>query len=107
MCVHIILYTYMYVYILSVQMYCSWLTLWMHVRCRSVGFTGDASEAVHYACHYLGNLVELEEEGKKLSGRVSDDQVLRPCLRLPDTFELLHHANQVAPMFVLESVVGE
>ena len=69
--------------------------------CRSVGFTGDAAEAVRYALHYLGDLVETE------GGDVSHDQVLRPCLKLPDVFELLHHSNQVTPMLVLECVVGE
>ena len=73
---------------------------------RSVGFTGEASEAVHYALHYLGDLVEARD-GTKISGRVSHDQMLRPHLQLPDVFELLHHGNQVTPMFILESIVGE
>ena len=74
---------------------------------RSVGFTGDASEAVRYALHYLGGLVEVEGETKGARHLVSDEQVLRPCLKLPDVFDLLHHSNQVTPMLVLESVVGE
>ena len=73
---------------------------------RSVGFTGDAAAAVHYALHYLGDLVETEGDGKR-SGRISDDEVLHPRLQLPDVFELLHHSNQVTPMFILESVVGK
>jgi len=31
---------------------------------------------------------------------------LLPCLNLPDVFNLLHHANQVSPLFALEAVVG-
>jgi len=27
-------------------------------------------------------------------------------LNLPDVFDLLHHANQVSPLFALEAVVG-
>ena len=73
---------------------------------RSVGFTGDASEAVHYALHYLGDLVKTEDRTKRPS-RVSCDQILHPHLQLPDVFELLHHGNQVTPMFILESVVGK
>lgn len=73
---------------------------------RSVGFTGGAPAAVHYALHYLGNLVETGGDGKR-SGHISDDEVLHPRLQLPDVFELLHHSNQVTPMFILESVVGK
>ena len=73
---------------------------------RSVGFTGDAAAAVHYALHYLGDLVEMEGGGKR-SGRISNNEVLHPCLQLPDVFELLHLNNQVAPMFILESVIGK
>ena len=71
-----------------------------------MGFTGEASEAVHYALHYLGDLVEAGD-GTKLSGHVSCDQMLHPHLELPDVFELLHHSNQVTPMFILESVIGK
>lgn len=71
-----------------------------------MGFTGEASEAVHYALHYLGDLVKVGD-GKKISGHVSCDQMLHPHLQLPDVFELLHHSNQVTPMFILESVVGK
>ena len=46
-------------------------------------------------------------DGKKISGGVSCDQMLHPHLQLPDVFELLHHGNQVTPMFILESVVGK
>ena len=51
----------------------------------------------------------MEVEGGTKGARhlVSDEQVLRPCLKLPDVFDLLHHSNQVTPMLVLESVVGE
>ena len=31
---------------------------------------------------------------------------LLPRLNLPDVFDLLHHANQVSPLFALEAVVG-
>ena len=31
---------------------------------------------------------------------------LLPHLNLPDMFDLLHHANQVSPLFALEAVVG-
>ena len=78
----------------------------MHT-CRSVGFTGEASEAVRYALHYLGDLVEAGGGEKRPKGGVADDQMLLPCLQLPDVFDLLHHGNQVTPMFILESVVGE
>ena len=72
---------------------------------RSMTFTGEASEAVHYALHYLGDLVVLED-GSSTTGITLKNQILNPCLSLPDVFELLHHANQVSPMFVLEAVVG-
>ena len=80
---------------------CKWIVLY-----RSVGFTGDAAAAVHYALHYLGNLVEVGGDGKR-SCCISDDEVLHPRLQLPDMFELLHHSNHVAPMFILESIVGK
>ena len=61
---------------------------------RSVAFTGAASEAVHYALHYLGDLVLLEAD------------ILVPRLELPDVFELMHHCNQVSPLLILDAVVG-
>lgn len=74
---------------------------------RAVGFAGECSEAVHYALHYLTPLVTFD--GCKARGRdpISGDQVVRPRLELPDVFELLHHANQVTPMLVLEAVIGK
>ena len=72
---------------------------------RSVGFTGEASEAVHYALHYLRPLLNFEEN-ERTNGFIAKDQVIRPRLKLPDVFELLHHMNQVTPMLALEAVLG-
>ena len=78
--------------------------------CRMVAFTGEASEAVQYALHYLGPLVEVQpcggESGSGRNGMVGEKNVLCPVLQLPDVFDLLHHANQVKPLFALEAVVG-
>lgn len=73
---------------------------------RAVGFTGECSEAVHYALHYLAPLLTFD--GCELRGRgcISGDQVVRPRLELPDVFELMHHTNQVTPMLLLEAVIG-
>ena len=72
---------------------------------RAVSFTGEASEAVHYALHYLDTLVRLEP-GKPMNGFIREDEVLHPCLELPDVFVLLHHANHVSPVFALEAAIG-
>ena len=74
---------------------------------RSVGFTGDASEAVHYALHFLTPLLTFDLRRRERHEAISQDQVVRPDLQLPGVFQLLHHANQVTPMLVLEAVVGE
>ena len=73
-----------------------------------MAFTGEASEAVHYALHYLGPLVTMEpcEGGDGRNGMVGGNCRLLPCLDLPVVFDLLHHANQVSPLFALEAVVG-
>ena len=74
---------------------------------RSLGFAGTASEAVHYALHYLAPLLTSNLASSRQNGRISCDQEVCPRLQLPDVFQLLHHANQVTPMLVLEAVVGE
>ena len=78
--------------------------------CRTVAFTGEASEAVQYALRYLGPLVKVQPcGGESASGRngiVGEKHILHPVLQLPDVFDLLHHANQVKPLFALEAVVG-
>ncbi len=73
---------------------------------RAVGFAGECSEAVHYALHYLAPLVTFDGCTARRRVPVLGDQVVRPRLKLPDVFELLHHSNQVTPMLVLESVIG-
>ena len=78
--------------------------------CRMVAFTGEASEAVQYALRYLGPLVKVQpcggESGSRKNGIVGEKHILHPVLQLPDVFDLLHHANQVKPLFALEAVVG-
>lgn len=71
-----------------------WLEETANARKMSVAFTGAASEAVHYALHYLGDLVLLEAD------------ILVPRLELPDVFELMHHCNQVSPLLILDAVVA-
>jgi len=76
------------------------------VHTRSVGFTGEAAEAVHYALTFLTPLLTLDEQ-TRVNGRVTQDLVYKPCLELPDVFELMHHANQVTSLLALEAVLGE
>ena len=73
---------------------------------RSVGFTGEASEAVHYALHYLKPLL-IFDKSPKLNGQIAYEDVVQPRLELPDVFELLHQSNQVTPMLILEAVIGK
>lgn len=77
-----------------------------HTIHRSVGFTGSASEAVHYALVYLDSLLEVDKQFRR-NGQVSCTLVIKPQLELPDVFEMLHHSNQVTPLLVLEAVVGK
>ena len=72
---------------------------------RAVAFTGEPHEAVHYALHYLGPLVHLEA-GRKRNGLIEETESLYPSLTLPEVFQLLHHGNQVTPVFALEAAVG-
>ena len=51
------------------------------------------------------SLVQVED-GKACNGLVGGAQLVSPCLRLPEVLELLHHANQVSPVFATEAVVG-
>jgi len=76
--------------------------------CRTVAYTGEASEAVHYALRYLRPLVTVEpcEGDSGRNGMVGGNCRLLPRLNLPDVFDLLHHANQVSPLFALEAVVA-
>ena len=46
------------------------------------------------------------EDGKACNGLVGGAQLVSPCLRLPEVLELLHHANQVSPVFAMEAVIG-
>ena len=73
-----------------------------------MAYTGEASEAVHYALRYLRPLVTMEpcEGDRGRNGMVGGNCRLLPRLNLPDVFDLLHHANQVSPLFALEAVVG-
>ena len=41
------------------------------------------------------------------NGFINEGLFVRPRLELPNVLELLHHSNQVAPLLVLEGVVGE
>lgn len=61
---------------------------------------------MHYALVYLNTLLEFDEHLRR-NGRVSRDLVIKPRLELPDVFEMLHHANQVTPLLVLEAVIGK
>ncbi len=72
---------------------------------RSVGFVGDAEEAVRYALLHLRPLVHTTEHVRR-NGVISHDLIVTPTLKLPDVFDLFHHTNQVTPLLVLEAVVG-
>ena len=72
---------------------------------RAVAFTGEPHEAVRYALHYFGPLVQLEA-GRKRNGLIEETESLYPSLALPEVFQLLHHGNQVTPVFALEAAVG-
>ncbi len=100
------MYSALYTLYCGLSVLCTlYLVLWIAL-CRAVGFAGECSEAVYYALHYLLPLVTLDGCKPGGHGPVSGDQVVRPCLELPDVFELLHHANQVSPMLLLEAVIG-
>ena len=82
---------------------------------RAVSFTGEAPEAVHYALHHLGGLVivtnphssSLDKGMEPKNGIVQSDMVVSPQLELPDVFALLHLANQVSSLLMIEGVIGE
>ena len=71
-----------------------------------MGYTGEASEAVHYALHYLAPLLTFNGNLRRTCGHISHDLMVGPSLELPRVFELLHHGNQVTPMLALEAVIG-
>ena len=72
---------------------------------RSVGFSGDVSEAVHYGLTYLESMVQVDEQ-MRMNGRVTCELMIKPRLELPDVFELFHYTNQVTPLLVQEAVLG-
>ncbi|XP_064382450.1 glycerol-3-phosphate acyltransferase 1, mitochondrial-like [Halichondria panicea] len=81
---------------------------------RAVSFTGETPEAVHYALHHLGGLVivtnphssSLDKGMEPKNGLVQSDMVVSPQLELPDVFALLHLANQVSSLLMIEGVIA-
>ncbi len=78
---------------------------------RAVSFTGEAPEAVHYALHHLSGLVIVTDPHpsslEPKNGLMHSDMVVSPQLELPDVFALLHLANQVSSLLMIEGVIGE
>lgn len=89
------------------------LSVWLHFPPspvhRVISSYLSAGEAVHYALHYISNLVTIGNRAQEqpLNGVVaSSNQKIRPVLRLPDVFDLYHLSNQTAPLLASHAVVG-
>ena len=77
-----------------------------HFLYRSVGFSGTPSESVCYALVYMSRLVTRETTALTNGMSPSACQVIHPRQGLPDVLELLHHVNQVSPVFFVEGIIG-
>ncbi len=70
---------------------------------------------MYYALHYLDNLVLFTEPVSTTDKSVESipyqclrlDMIVSPQLELPDVFALLHLANQVSSLLIVEGVVGK
>ncbi|KAI1287351.1 Glycerol-3-phosphate acyltransferase 1, mitochondrial [Halotydeus destructor] len=95
-----------------------WLRQEVERRDRRVGFSGESSEVIRYACTLLGrNLVstetvqmawssssELREDTN--TNRVKKIVLLKPSLKLHSAIELQYYSNTVVTLFLLDSIIA-
>ena len=74
---------------------------------RAIGFSGPPADSVHHALSYLKHLVVYDKLPLINGIEPGMCEFVRPCLELPDVFELLHHTNQVSHVFIKDAIIGK
>lgn len=96
----------------------NWLKDELARKKRDVGFSGETSDVIKYACSLLGRelvtteVIQMAWTSSRESLITQDNRIkkivlVKPAVKVPSVLELQYYSNSIAASFAMESIVGK